>query len=75
MVEFRESERGDAIGRIEIATRTVKPMAVTPWRVKQLEASPDGKYRRIEVKVTSTAAGSAFEVHHRTGYYTRKSQF
>jgi len=43
VVEFRESERGDAIGRIEIATRTVKPMAVTPWRVKQLEASPDGR--------------------------------
>jgi dipeptidyl aminopeptidase/acylaminoacyl peptidase len=43
VVEFRESERGDAIARVEIATGAVKPMAATPWRVKQLEASPDGK--------------------------------
>ncbi len=43
VVEFREAERGDAIGRVEIATHTTKPIAVTPWRVKQLEASPDGR--------------------------------
>jgi len=42
VIEFRESERGDAIGRIEIGTNTARPIAATPWRVKQLEASPDG---------------------------------
>jgi dipeptidyl aminopeptidase/acylaminoacyl peptidase len=59
VTEFRESERGDAIHRIEISeARTcltespskacdlaarAKQLASTPWRVKQLEASPDGK--------------------------------
>jgi len=59
VVEFRESERGDAIHRIEIAeARTcltnspakacnlstrARQLATTPWRVKQLEASGDGK--------------------------------
>ncbi len=59
VVEFRESEHGDAIHRVEISearnclaespskacdlpTRA-KLLASTPWRVKQLEASPDGK--------------------------------
>ena len=42
VVEFRESERGDAIARVEIATGTVKPIAATPWRVKQMEASSHG---------------------------------
>jgi len=43
VVEFRESERGDAIARVEVATGAVKPVAATPLRVKQMEASPDGK--------------------------------
>jgi len=43
VVEFRESERGDAIGAVDLATKTVKQIATTPWRAKQLEASPDGK--------------------------------
>jgi dipeptidyl aminopeptidase/acylaminoacyl peptidase len=59
VVEFRESERGDAIHRIEISearaclnespvkacdlSARAKPVASTPWRAKQLETSPDGK--------------------------------
>ena len=42
VVEFRESERGDAIARVEISTGAVKPIAATPWRVKQMEASSQG---------------------------------
>jgi dipeptidyl aminopeptidase/acylaminoacyl peptidase len=42
VVEFRESERGDAIARVDIATGEVKPIAATPWRVKQMEASSHG---------------------------------
>jgi dipeptidyl aminopeptidase/acylaminoacyl peptidase len=42
VVEFRESERGDAVARVEIATGAVKPIAETPWRVKQMEAAPHG---------------------------------
>jgi len=41
--EFRESERGDAIRLVELATKAVQQIATTPWRAKQLEASPDGK--------------------------------
>lgn len=43
VLEFRESERGDAIARIDTVSGTVKQIAATPWRVKQLETSPDGK--------------------------------
>jgi dipeptidyl aminopeptidase/acylaminoacyl peptidase len=59
VVEFRESERGDAIHRIEISaarncltetpvkacelSKVAGHLASTPWRVKQLETSPDGK--------------------------------
>jgi dipeptidyl aminopeptidase/acylaminoacyl peptidase len=59
VIQFRESEHGDAIHGIEISEATTclaespfkacdlsahaKPLASTPWRVKQLEASPDGK--------------------------------
>jgi dipeptidyl aminopeptidase/acylaminoacyl peptidase len=59
VVEFRESERGDAVHRIELSdarscltespskpcdlSTRAKQLASTPWRVKQLEASPDGK--------------------------------
>ena len=42
VVEFRESERGDAIARVELSTGAVKQIAETPWRVKQLEASSHG---------------------------------
>ncbi|HXM41963.1 MAG TPA: S9 family peptidase [Bryobacteraceae bacterium] len=42
VVEFRESERGDAIERVEISTGAVKRIAATPWRVKQMEASSHG---------------------------------
>lgn len=59
VVQFRESERGDVISRIDVAnamrcatantskpcdaSRGAKQIASTPLRVKQLEASPDGK--------------------------------
>ncbi len=59
IVQFRESEHGDAIHRIEISeaqsclaespakacdlSKRAKQLASTPWRVKQLEASPDGQ--------------------------------
>jgi len=59
VVEFRESEHGDVIQGIEISeaqgciterpakscdlSTRAKQLAATPWRVKQLEASPDGK--------------------------------
>ncbi len=43
VVQFREAERGDAIAQADPAGGAVKPLATTPWRVKQLEASPDGK--------------------------------
>ena len=58
VVQFREDERGDAIRRIGIleaqecamgtsakrceAETLGQPVATTPYRVKQLEASPDG---------------------------------
>jgi dipeptidyl aminopeptidase/acylaminoacyl peptidase len=49
VVEFRESERGDAIARVEISTGAVKAIAETPWRVKQMEASSHGTWwmRRV----------------------------
>jgi dipeptidyl aminopeptidase/acylaminoacyl peptidase len=43
VVQFREAERGDIISRIQVGTANVCPVADTPWRVKQLAASPDGK--------------------------------
>jgi dipeptidyl aminopeptidase/acylaminoacyl peptidase len=59
VIQFREEERGDVINRIEVAQALacatakdtkpceaatgVKQMATTPWRVKQLDMSPDGK--------------------------------
>jgi Ca-activated chloride channel family protein len=60
----------EAFHKISDELRTQYLLAYYPSR-----RTSDSNYRRIEVKVTSTAAGSAFEVHHRTGYYTRKSQF
>jgi dipeptidyl aminopeptidase/acylaminoacyl peptidase len=60
VVEFRESERGDTIHRIEISEASncltespaktcdlsmhASQLASTPWRVKQLETSPNGKH-------------------------------
>ena len=35
----------------------------------------DSNFRRIEVKVDAPSVGSAFNVRHRTGYYTTKSKF
>jgi dipeptidyl aminopeptidase/acylaminoacyl peptidase len=43
VLEFRESERGDAIARVDIPPGAVEPIAATPWRVKRLEAAPNGK--------------------------------
>jgi len=59
VIEFRESERGDAIYHIEIPeaqacltespfktcdlSTRAKQLASTPWRAKQLATSPDGK--------------------------------
>jgi dipeptidyl aminopeptidase/acylaminoacyl peptidase len=59
VVQFRESERGDVIGRVDVrdalgcamaaaakpceASAGARPIAATPFRVKQLETSPDGK--------------------------------
>jgi dipeptidyl aminopeptidase/acylaminoacyl peptidase len=43
VLEFRESERGDTVARAEIATGAEKPIAEMPWRVKQMEASRDGR--------------------------------
>ncbi|HUJ22682.1 MAG TPA: prolyl oligopeptidase family serine peptidase [Bryobacteraceae bacterium] len=60
VVQFRESERGDVISRMELAGAVncatasggkacdwpagVQQAAATPLRVKQLETSPDGKH-------------------------------
>ncbi|HXJ92231.1 MAG TPA: prolyl oligopeptidase family serine peptidase [Terriglobia bacterium] len=58
VIQFRESERGDSIFKIDLADvlsaatspapgdKGQKPRTVctTPWRVKQLTASPDGHY-------------------------------
>lgn len=43
VVEFREAERGDAISRVGLPSGTPQPVASSPWKVKQLEVSPDGK--------------------------------
>jgi acylaminoacyl-peptidase len=59
VLQFREQERGDVISRIPIgdaqncssgsaphpcvAETAVQPVATTPFRVKQIEASPDGR--------------------------------
>ena len=43
VVEFREAERGDAIAQVQISTGAVQQFSATPWRVKQMEAAPNGK--------------------------------
>ncbi|HLW87955.1 MAG TPA: VWA domain-containing protein [Terriglobales bacterium] len=60
----------EAFKKISDELRTQYLLAYYPSR-----RTSDSNYRRIEVKVTGTAAGSAFAVHHRTGYYTHKSHF
>ena len=60
----------EAFRRISDELRTQYLLAYYPTR-----HSSDSSFRRIDVKVSGTAAGSAFAVHHRTGYYTRKSHY
>jgi Ca-activated chloride channel family protein len=60
----------EAFRKISDELRTQYLLAYYPSR-----RTSDSNYRRIEVKVTGAAAGSVFSVHHRTGYYTRKSHF
>jgi len=44
VIQFRESERGDVVSRSEIATTApAHQICATPWRVKQLATSPDGR--------------------------------
>jgi acylaminoacyl-peptidase len=43
VIQFREAERGDVISRVEVATQATQKVAATPWRVKQMETSPDGQ--------------------------------
>ena len=59
VIQFRESERGEVINRIEVSeallcaagssgktcdsTTGIRPVATTNWRVKQMGISPDGK--------------------------------
>jgi hypothetical protein len=73
IIEFRESERGDAIHRIAISEAksclTETPaktcdlstrsshVASTPWRVKQLETSPGGRARRHAYRLSHRALG------------------
>ena len=56
VIQFRESERGDALFSVEVTTAAAglasspvtpppaKPLATSPWRVEELAASPDGHY-------------------------------
>ena len=60
----------EAFRKISDELRTQYLLAYYPAR-----HSSDSNFRRIEVKVSGTAAGSGFMVRHRTGYYTRKSHF
>jgi Ca-activated chloride channel homolog len=60
----------EAFRKISDELRTQYLLAYYPSR-----RNSDSNYRRIEVKVTGTSGSSVFQVHHRTGYYTRKSHF
>lgn len=60
----------EAFAKISDELRTQYLLAYYPSR-----HSSDSNFRHIEVKVTGTAAASAFVVRHRAGYYTRKSHF
>ncbi len=59
-----------AFQKISDELRTQYLLAYYPSR-----HSTDSNFRRIEVKVTGMPGSSALEVHHRTGYYARKSHF
>ncbi len=43
VLEFREAERGDSVSRVEIASGAVQAISTSPFRVKQLDAAPNGK--------------------------------
>jgi len=55
VIQFRESERGDALFSVDVSTAAAglacspvalpaaRQLATTPWRVKALAASPDGR--------------------------------
>jgi Ca-activated chloride channel homolog len=60
----------DAFRKISDELRTQYLLAYYPSR-----HFSDSNFRRIEVRVTGTSAGSTLAVHHRTGYYTHKSHF
>src|SRR5580704_3906008 len=78
VIEFRESERGDSIYSVDLAEARnclaespaktcdlpahATLLASTPWRVKQLETSPDGK--RIAILTNSRSERwESFEPH------------
>ena len=60
----------EAFRKISDELRTQYLLAYYPSR-----RSSDSSFRHIDVKVTGIAAGPAFLVRHRAGYYTRKSHF
>jgi Ca-activated chloride channel family protein len=60
----------EAFRKISDELRTQYLLAYYPAR-----HSSDSNFRRIQVKVNGTAAGPAFVVRHRAGYYARKSHF
>jgi Ca-activated chloride channel family protein len=60
----------EAFRKISDELRTQYLLAYYPAR-----HTSDSNFRRIQVKVNGTAAGAAYVVRHRAGYYTRKSHF
>ena len=63
-------ELDDAFRKISDELRTQYLLAYYPS-----QRLSDSSFRRIEVKVDASAAGSSFTVRHRAGYYTTKSKF
>jgi Ca-activated chloride channel homolog len=63
-------ELDEAFRKISDELRTQYLLAYYPSR-----HSSDSNFRQIQVKVTGAPGSSALVVHHRTGYYTRKSHF
>jgi Ca-activated chloride channel homolog len=60
----------EAFRKISDELRTQYLLAYYPLR-----HSTDSNFRRVQVKITGTPGSSTFAVHHRTGYYARKSHF
>ena len=60
----------DAFRKISDELRTQYLLAYYPS-----QRLSDSSFRRIEVKVDGTSAGSPLTVRHRSGYYTAKSKF